>query len=479
MRHLPIVVAVIGSCFASAALAADEPRVFTEEKLYTFHLTIQKADFDAMKPTKQGVLSMILRGGNRTPTSRPTTQPAVERLPPNPFGLMHAYVRGSFEHDGKTIKDVAVRFKGNSSYAWGGSGGGGLHRPYKVDFDRFVNRQTFQGLTKLNFHNASFDPSQLRERLSYELFLAAGVPAPRTGLGVLYLTVPGRHDRKELGVYTLIEEVNKPFLRRHYKTDKGLLLKPEGAYNLAYRGEEWPSYTSTFEPLSGDTPENTERFVDFIRLIHKSDDAAFAEQVERHLDVEAFLRFVAVHALLSHMDSILTTGHNYYLYVHPDTGQVHFLPWDLNLSFGAFGWTGSPRELTSLSIDHPHANPNRLFDRVLAIPAYKKRYHAIVRELIDGPLSPNRVSKRVDELNVVLKQVEALPGRPATRSTTRPKQGDDGFHLPNHDGAFKSPDLKQFMADRVASVRLQLDGMQEGYIPSIRFKRILGMEKDD
>src|SRR5688572_11004831 len=145
MRFLPLILIA----FATTSVCAAEPEVFTREKLHTFHLTIQKSDFDAMKPTKQGMLSMVLRGGNRTVTTRPTTQPAVERLPGNPFGLMHAYVRGSFEYEGAaTIKDVAVRFKGNSSYAWGGGAGGGLHRPYKVDFDRFVEGQTFQGLSK-------------------------------------------------------------------------------------------------------------------------------------------------------------------------------------------------------------------------------------------------------------------------------------------------------------------------------------------
>lgn len=471
MRLLPLLLIA----FALSPAWAAEPGVFTDGRLHTFHLTIEKADFDAMKPTRQGLLARMLRGGNRTSTSRPATQPAVDRLPANPFGLMHAYVRGSFEHDGRTIKDVAVRYKGNSSYAWGGGGDGGMHRPIKVDFDRFVDGQRFQGLSKLNFHNASFDPSLLRERLSYELFAAAGVPAPRTGLGVLYLTVPGRHDRRPLGVYTIVEEVNKPFLRRHYETDKGLLLKPENAFDLVYLGEEWLPYTNKFEPLSGDTPENTKRFVDFIRLIHKSDDATFAREVERRLDVEAFLRFVAVHALLSHMDSILTTGHNYYLYLHPDTGRAHFLPWDLNLSFGAFGWTGSQKELVNLSIDHPHANPNRLFDRVLAIPAYKHRYHAIVRELIDGPFSPARVSTRIDELNAVLKQADALPGRPTTRSTSNL----GGDFKPDRPDGVQPPDLKPFMAARVAAVRLQLEGKQEGYIPSIRFERIFGMDKDE
>ena len=44
------------------------------------------------------------------------------------------------------------------------------------------------------------------------------------------------------------------------------------------------------------------------------------------------------------MDSFFTLGHNYCLYLHPDTNKFHFIPWDLDWSFANFGIFGSPEK---------------------------------------------------------------------------------------------------------------------------------------
>jgi len=147
----------------------------------------------------------------------------------------YAYVLCDMELDGKQVADVGLRFKGNSSYAVSATT---LRRPMKLDFDRFAEGKRFAGVESFNLSNTSFDPSQVREALAFWLFHKLDVPASRTGHALVYLTVTGKYDREYLGLYTLIEEIDQHFLKKHFGNSDGLLLKPSGMRGFAYLGEK-------------------------------------------------------------------------------------------------------------------------------------------------------------------------------------------------------------------------------------------------
>src|SRR5258706_9531248 len=181
-----------------------------------------------MQPTRAGLFSGLF------PATRPAGEEATHD---SPFGYHYAYVHANLEFGSRIYPDIGLRFKGNSSYLTGRE----LKKPFKVDFNHFDKDQTLVGLSALNFNNNAMDPSFMREAMSYQFFRDAGVPAPRTAWGLIYLTVEGLHDHKLAGLYTLVEEVNKPFLKSHFGSAKGLLLQPE---NAVYLPEPW----ATFDP---------------------------------------------------------------------------------------------------------------------------------------------------------------------------------------------------------------------------------------
>ena len=81
----------------------------------------------------------------------------------------------------------------------------------------------------------------------------------------------------------------------------------------------------------------------FARLVHKADDATFRKEIGSYLDVDDYLRFLAATAFVANADSFFVLGHNYYLYLHPKTGRLHFIPWDLDRAFANFPILGSNR----------------------------------------------------------------------------------------------------------------------------------------
>ncbi|HJT76654.1 MAG TPA: CotH kinase family protein, partial [Gemmataceae bacterium] len=116
------------------------------------------------------------------------------------------------------------RYKGNGSYM---ASARGSKRNLKVELARHEPGQRYHGLKTLNLNAGAMDPTKGREALSYAVFRAARVPAPRTAFAEITLTVPGKYDRELLGLYTVVEQVDRGFLEGHFGDGKGLLLKPE------------------------------------------------------------------------------------------------------------------------------------------------------------------------------------------------------------------------------------------------------------
>ena len=130
-------------------------------------------------------------------TVSPENYAALEPGNGKGFGGDFEYVRANAILAGEALENVGLRYKGNSSFS---TARGIPKKSFKIDLNRFVKRQKFLGLTKLNLNNNVLDPSQIREALAYRLWRKLELPGSRTAFARVTLTVPGRHDKKVLGL---------------------------------------------------------------------------------------------------------------------------------------------------------------------------------------------------------------------------------------------------------------------------------------
>jgi spore coat protein CotH len=128
------------------------------------------------------------------------------------------YVRADFWFDGEPYRNVAIRPKGMSSLMSGRENG---RMPLKIDFNFFNFAQNFRGIKKLNLNNGFSDPTFIRETIGYELFEQMGLPTPRRAFADVWV------NNTHLGLYTIVEQVDKTFLRRNFTNSEGNLYKPE------------------------------------------------------------------------------------------------------------------------------------------------------------------------------------------------------------------------------------------------------------
>ena len=101
-----------------------------------------------------------------------------------------------------------------------------------MDINRYVSGQEFHGRKSVILDNVTQDPTFLREPLSYAVFEAMGIAAPQ--IAHTRLTVNDEY----WGVYTLVEDVTKPFLEARLGDKEGNLFSYEysGPYDFSYRG---------------------------------------------------------------------------------------------------------------------------------------------------------------------------------------------------------------------------------------------------
>ena len=327
--------------------------LFGLDNVIDVHITIKPEEWAKLQPPKgtkmdfgvaiEGLMADAMTGGHFR--SEKSTRPGLAGY----LGVDHQYGKAEITIDGETVKGIGLRYKGNGTFLEYVEGDVTRRLSFKIDFNEYDDELEFRGLTKVNLNNGSL----MREPLSYELFREAGIHCSRVGYAKVNLTISGKVDRQPHGLYTVVEQVDKRFLKDRYGSAKGLLMKPSTFGAFRYFGEEWDEYEVGFVPKTNPTEEQKQRVIEFARLIHKSEDDAFEEEVESYLDVDQFLRFLAVNVLLTNLDSFLGGSQNHYIYLEPDSNKFQFFPWDMDISFGVFPFNGTPETRRKLCIDHP------------------------------------------------------------------------------------------------------------------------------
>jgi spore coat protein CotH len=415
--------------------------------------------------------------------------------------LEKQYVPADFRYDGELVRDVAVRTKGASSlqsvYSIGSP-----RFSLTVDFNLFDPGRTFRGLKKLNFDNGFRDPTYIRERLAGELFSEMGVPTPRESHVDLWV------NDVHLGVYTQVEEIDKTFLKEHFSNDGGNLYRGAGALNwgkeeleanrailapeqlaasiadlqvrqniLQALKQQEPrmsdNKTSSFQqpdwslddPLLGlktneKHPDHTALF-NLIDVSCNEPDETFPQAIEKVLDVDEVLRYLAVSSLIGYLDGYLNHSTNTYLY--EVDGKFTLIPWDMVETFGIYGceddingnWVNctSREGMLNYYIDEPTCGPIAefpLIKRLLSYQPYLNTYHGYYETLLNGHFSIGLMDSRIDRLKTLIQPyVENeqyklfLPGD-FEISFTKDVSGAIG--------------LKTYVMDRNESVRQQLEG---------------------
>jgi spore coat protein H len=304
-----------------------------------------------------------------------------------PFPDVYTYFRGSVTVDGETMDEVGIRKKGFL---------GSLDdvRPsLKIKLDEYAPGQELFGLTRMTLNNSIQDDSFLHQCISYDLFAAAGVPAPRCG----FVRVAVNGD--DLGLYVNVESIDKRFLRRHFDSDEGNLY--EGTFS-----DFRPAWIGTFERKTNE--EDTDRSdLEAIRVAAEAPDAALEDALADAIDLDRFLSMWAVEVLLYHWDGYAGSANNFWLYRDPSSGLFTFIPWGTDSTFENDGLgAGSPMSVYAGGI---------LARRLFLAPT-RHLYIDRLDELLATTWDEQAILAEMDRMQALITPVLEDAGMPVTRA---------------------------------------------------------------
>ena len=444
---------------ASAVRQAQD--LYHMTNIWIAHLNFTAQQWKALEPKHIGAMTNFMRPDGlillRNPKAQRSGLAGV-------LGYEFDWTLGNLEFGGVAFNNVAVRIKGNGS--WLGTLSGAKKRAFKVDLNEFAKGQKLGNVDELTLNSLVWDYSCLSDALAYEFFRDAGVPASRTAYAWLSASVDRQWDRKPLGLYLLLETVDNEFAKEWFGSKKTPIFKPVSYDLFKHLGDDWSAYAAIYDLKTEATFEQRQRVIEFARLVSSASDTEFAARLGDFLDLDEFARFLAAQILLSNYDSILSTGQNFYLYLHPRSNKFGFIPWDLDSAWGSF-WIGTKPELERASIWHPWVGENRFLERTMKVEEFRRIYRARLEDFLTRLFVPDRLHRRIDEMAALLRDPvaaesafrlnkfeQAVGLKPVVPS---PGETTHGLNHPPHQ-------LKPFIKARARSVRQQLDGKSKGMI---------------
>jgi len=300
---------------------------------------------------------------------------------------------------------------------------------FTLNFAKHAKGQKFHGLQKLSLNNSVQDPSFLNEKISRELFLAAGVPVPRADYAVV--TLNGRN----LGLYVLVEGWNKQFVRRHFPDDSGNL----------YDGGFCQEITDGLEVNSGDQPSQHQGLQQLIRAAETAAEQRSLAPLAPALDLDRFYTLAAMEILLCHWDGYAMNRNNYRVFHDRSTGRMVFMPHGLDQMFGWGGRAGIDMPLlppmqgmVALAALGTREGRARYWQRVgelrtnhFNIASITNRLREISRRLAPvlaefGPVDPREHRDIVDYLSQNIAGRAASIDHQLSAPTLEPEFGADG-----------------------------------------------------
>ncbi len=273
--------------------------------------------------------------------------------------LDNTYYPADFRWRDQIVRNAGIRSRGNGSRS-------GVKPGLRIDFDRYTSDQKFLGLKSFVLRNNTQDPTSMRERLSMLLFRRMGLPAPREAHTKMYV------NDAYAGLFTLVEAVDKDFLKRNFGENAGYLYKydyppDQTPYRFEDRGSDSAQYVPLpFKPETYETAPRPEFIVQLVQTVNQASTVAFQTAVGEYLNLQKFLRHVAVEVFLGDYDGFIGNYgiNNFYLY-RPDNQKLFtFIAWDKSEAFQA----GPTSSIFHNINDVPEAQRNHLMTRALSIP---------------------------------------------------------------------------------------------------------------
>lgn len=321
------------------------------------------------------------------------------------------------------ISDIGMRLRGNTSRLRPQVDDKYYQAHFKLKFEEWCDdsgeERKLAGCMKgLNLKRFNEDPAYVREVFGYNYFRRNGIwTAPRAGYAHLFINIEeedGTAKKLDYGVYAMIEEINKQFLKERseslqttgtlgggdFSDNKGDLWKCcWQSSNGSSMATDYDGYRSfgveeifldESKSLRYDYDLKTNKdelvrarssFIDFIEELNNlGSEDEIKKFYESKMDVDLFLKTYACNVLLG-MDDDYWRNHNNYYFYFDKNGKAYFIPYDYDNILGTNCFSDTA---TRNSLDWGEGVYKApLIEKLLSVPEFKQKYVDYLLELTE------------------------------------------------------------------------------------------------
>lgn len=342
------------------------------------------------------------------------------------------------------ISDIGMRLRGNTSRRRPQVDDKYYQAHFKLKFEEWCDdsgeERKLAGCMKgLNLKRFKEDPACVREVFGYNYFRRNGIwTAPRAGYAHLFINIEedGTAKKLDYGVYAMIEEINKQFLKErseplqesgtlgcgNFSNNKGDLWKCcWQSSNGSSMATDYDGYRSfgveeifldESKSLRYDYDLKTNKdelvrarssFIDFIEELNNlGSEDEIKKFYESKMDVDLFLKTYACNVLLG-MDDDYWRNHNNYYFYFDKNGKAYFIPYDYDNILGTNCFsdtaTRNPLDWGEGAYEAP------LIEKLLSVPEFKQKYVDYLLELTEENVFVTENQTEITKLQGLVKDL--------------------------------------------------------------------------
>ncbi len=426
LRNLLLIVvfSLVGITTNGQTLFPNPGKVFNDEVVPKVYIEIDPGDFSEMINTLENE---------------------------DPFPATFIFDNGN---DRDTVENIGLRLRGNTSLD-------AAKKSFKISFNAFEAGKKYKGLEKMNINGEHNDPSVIRSKISWDLCRQAGIPSSRSNHVELYI------NEDYFGLYINVEHIDEEFVQLRFGDEIGNLYKCTWPATLEYLGSNPDNYKfenngrRAYELKTNTAEDNYSDIANFIDVLNNTSNAELSCELEKIFDVQNYLKIIAFDVLTANWDGPIFNKNNFYLYNNPQDGKIHYIPYDVDNSYGIrwFGeWTD--RNIYSWS---PSGEPRPIYTKIMANDQYRAQYTYYVEQFLDLYFNEDGFFDHIDELkNLIEGSITNDIYYPQDYGFTPSDfqnsyvQGLDVFHVPHG--------LKEYISLRHTSASNQIESTNEAPI---------------
>jgi hypothetical protein len=276
----------------------------------------------------------------------------------------------------------------------------------------------------------------MKEFLAYDMYNSIGLPTTKYS----YVRVFINND--PIGLFGLAENFKDPWLRNEFENgdkdynqgtmfvadisagkaagedqsdptivhDSAGLFVLKGSADLGYLGDKLSPYERGHYGIK-EKPSNKRPDFSHIRDLTKfiadasniTTDDSVVPLWEKMINVDSFLRGLALEILIANVDGYYGLANNYLLYDDPKTKRFYFSAQDLDFTMGSYA---IPELLTGNYSEYVNFN-NRPLSKMFNVPQFKKTFEQLLLHMTNTLMSEDVLISRIDQVyNMLSDDVE-------------------------------------------------------------------------